>query len=358
VLGPDFEQRDLPLPEGAIATLVRRRHAGPAGTRAASAVLYVHGFVDYFFQTHLADAFEARGYRFYAVDLRGCGRSIGRGAVDGPPNFVRDLAVYAKDLDAAVAAIRAEGHRGLVLNAHSTGGLIGPLWADARPGWLTAMALNSPWLELNENWLMRGPVSAGVGVIGRFAPKLKVAGLWPYYGEALHRETGGEWDYDLAWKPHRGFPVAAGWFRSVRRAHHRVARGLNVTCPVLVLTSARRGPHRHCHPELLTSDSILNPAHMWERAPRLGPNVEVRVIPGGAHDLSLSPEPGRSAYLGALLEWLDAAIDRSGSAVSGPGASAPSPSTGPAPAATPGTGPDPAPSPSTEPARSDPRSPE
>ncbi|MDR1151510.1 MAG: alpha/beta hydrolase, partial [Bifidobacteriaceae bacterium] len=227
-LGPEWQQRDLPLPGGALATLVRRREPlAPAPSVPRPAVLYLHGFVDYFFHPHVADAFEARGYRFYAVDLRGYGRSLGRGAEEGPPNYVSDIAVYAQDLDAAVAAIRAEGHTRIAFNAHSTGGLIGPLWANARPGVIEAMGLNSPWLDLNENWFARVPLTYLIDIVGRFAPQLAVSNLHSHYGEALHRDSGGEWDYDLAWKPHTGFPVAAGWLRSVRRAHRRVRRGLN-----------------------------------------------------------------------------------------------------------------------------------
>src|SRR5690606_40133468 len=67
VLGGDWVARDLDLPDGAVATLVRRE-TEPAGDRPA--VLYVHGFIDYFFQTHVAEAVEARGYRFYALEDR------------------------------------------------------------------------------------------------------------------------------------------------------------------------------------------------------------------------------------------------------------------------------------------------
>ena len=49
-----------------VATLVRL--PVPAGrTAARGAVLYVHGFIDYFFQRHMAEHFAAAGYAFYAV---------------------------------------------------------------------------------------------------------------------------------------------------------------------------------------------------------------------------------------------------------------------------------------------------
>src|SRR5437870_3865316 len=68
ILGTPYESVELPLApdeEGAVsATLVRRLVPG-----SRRAVLYVHGYVDYFFQTHLADHFVEAGFSFYALDL-------------------------------------------------------------------------------------------------------------------------------------------------------------------------------------------------------------------------------------------------------------------------------------------------
>ena len=76
VLGAPYERRTIVLADDdegeVVGTLVRLRAAGPT----KRAVLYVHGFVDYFFQTHLAEFFTARGYDFYALDLRKYGRSL------------------------------------------------------------------------------------------------------------------------------------------------------------------------------------------------------------------------------------------------------------------------------------------
>jgi alpha-beta hydrolase superfamily lysophospholipase len=312
VLGGTWQARDLDLPAGAVATLVRDAGAG-VGTGARPAVLYVHGYIDYFFQTHVAEAFAARGYPFYALDLRGYGRSIGRGSgapsrPDDDPNFVTDLAVHAHDLDAAVRAIRAEGHERVVVLGHSTGGLIASLWADARPGRAAALVLNSPWFELNRSWVYRGPVTWAIDVVGRVAPRLVVGHLDESWPRALHVSTGGEWDFDLAWKPLEGFPARAGFIRSVRRAHRRVARGLSVDCPVLVLASARSGPAAGWHDALLTTDSVLDVEHIVARAARVGDDVTVVAVEGGAHDLALSPDPARSTYLREVLDWLDANV--------------------------------------------------
>ncbi len=311
VLGGDWVQRTLhlrPDDQGpAVATLVHRRDAGADRTRPA--VLYVHGFVDYFFQTHVADALAARGYDLYAVDLRDYGRSIRPGR---EPNDTRSLATYAEELDAAVGLVRAE-HDQVVLLGHSTGGLIAALWAHHRRGrgLVDAVVLNSPWLDLRGSVLERTALTwLLVHVVGVVAPRLVVSHLGPHYGQALHAGSGGEWAYDLAWKPHGGFPVRAGFVRAVRRGHAEVARGLSIDVPVLVLASDASGPDDRWHDGLLTTDSVLDPADMRRLAPRLGPDVTSVEVAGGAHDLALSPLPARTRYLDEVTGWLDTTLAR------------------------------------------------
>lgn len=91
VLGAPYTVETIALPdddEGPVeATLVRRR----AHTTTRKAVLHVHGFADYFFQTAYAEWWNDRGYDFYAIDLRKYGRSI---RDHQTPNFVADIREY------------------------------------------------------------------------------------------------------------------------------------------------------------------------------------------------------------------------------------------------------------------------
>ena len=304
VLGPDFEQRVLPQPadyEGAVqCTLVRLRPTSPA----PKAVLYVHGFNDYFFQREMAHRYQQHGYQFYALDLRKYGRSW---LPHQRPNNVRDLREYYADLDAALAVVQAEGHATVVLSAHSTGGLIVALYAHegAHRAAVSALVLNSPFLAMNQPWMNKQVVIPLAAALGRFVPNTNPPSNLPReYGLSLHREYRGEWDYHLPWKPLVPFPVTFGWLRAIHAGHRRIRRGLAIAQPVLVLHSDRTVRAPGWSDDYFRADGVLNIRDIRELAPRLGPRVTVRAIAGGMHDLVLSAPPVREQVYREVFDWL------------------------------------------------------
>ncbi|MCC5581298.1 alpha/beta hydrolase [Microtetraspora sp. AC03309] len=281
-----------------VATLVRRRVAG-----SRRAVLYIHGFTDYFFQTHVADHYAAQGVSFYALDLRKYGRSLLAHQTRG---LVASVTEHFPEIDEAVRIIRAD-HDELTVSAHSTGGLIAVLWADRvrGRGLVDALVLNSPFLDLNVPALLRGAADALGGVLARLpATAVLPLGAATAYGTSLHRDHRGEWDYDLEWKPLAGFPVHAVWLAAIRRAHRRLHAGLRVDVPVLVLCAERSLRVRDFIPEAHSADVVLDAEHIARWSTRIGPHVTCVRVPGGMHDLLLSPEPVRKQVLAEIDRWL------------------------------------------------------
>jgi alpha-beta hydrolase superfamily lysophospholipase len=307
VLGPPYERHTIDLgrdDEGeVVATLVRRRAERPTGR----AVLYVHGFVDYFFQTHVADFFAARGWDFYALDLRKYGRSL---LPHQTPNFCRDLGDYFPELDAAAGIVRDEdGHDTLLAMGHSTGGLIVSLWAHARRDaeLVDGLFLNSPFFDLNAPWLVRRPLVAAVARLGRRAPhRILPFGLGTVYGESIHADHRGEWTYDLAWKPLAGFPVRAGWLDAIRTGQRRLRAGLDIPIPVLLACSARSFRGTKWQDAASLADAVLDVEHMIRWAPRLGQHVTVSRFDGGMHDLTLSSPAVREKVFAEVGRWAEA----------------------------------------------------
>lgn len=325
---------DSPAAPGADhAVLVHQRQAATAvGTspRHEKAVLYLHGRNDYFFQTWLADALLDAGYEFYALDLRTCGRA---GAGYWSPHDVRDLRIHDEEIGEALRIIREEhGHTTVVLNGHSTGGLQAVIWAGDHPGSVEAVTLNSPWLDLNASQLVRSFGSAYIDLIARRDPSRIIGepgGPSPeevdalraastdenpgpitddLYARVLHRRWGGEWDWDLALKPSPSFPVRAGFLAGIRRLQRDVHHGLRIGVPILLCCSTSSGGPAPTPADARRTDIVLSVEQMVQRAPFLGPDVTLRQIPDGVHDLALSGAASREEYLATLTGWLAARV--------------------------------------------------
>lgn len=302
ILGPGYTSRTLDLDGGDIATLVHH----PAAENPRGAVLYVHGFADYFFQTHVAEHFAARGYDFYALDLRRYGRSL---RDDDIPYFITDLATYYEELDLAVEHIRADGYEHMIVLAHSTGGLITPLWLHDRRDTtgIDALVFNSPWLELQRSWFHRTVVTKVVDVLGKLqSERILPEDLGSVYAESIHTDYHGKWEFNTGWKPIAPVQLRAGWFRAIRRGHAWLHRGLDVRVPVLVMHSdTSLLQHGTWSPAVMSADIVLDVDQIEQWAPSIGPNVTTATINGGMHDLFLSAAPVRDEAFTRMDQWLD-----------------------------------------------------
>jgi alpha-beta hydrolase superfamily lysophospholipase len=286
--------------------LVRREPRAEEVARGV--VLYVHGFSDYFFQTALADFFAARGSAFYALDLRKSGRARRGGQT---AHYVSDLALCDRELDRALAIVTGE-HPDVpvILVAHSTGGLIVPLWLDRRHAAgqvapIAGVVLNSPWFDLQGKPVLRGPLTQVLRVLARAQPFRELKLAPGVYGRTLHVSGTGDWDFDLDLKPLAGFPVTIGWLNAVRRGHARLHRGLDIGVPSLVLRSGRSHFSADYSPISDRADTVLDVRQIARWAGCLGAETTVVPIQDARHDVFLSlPEPRDQAYA-VLAAWLD-----------------------------------------------------
>jgi alpha-beta hydrolase superfamily lysophospholipase len=303
----EFTQTTLKLPpdyEGPVEAVLFSA-AGSAAPQKA--VLYIHGFVDYFFQDHLAAFFTQNGYGFFALELRKYGRAL----LDHQHfNYCRDLSEYYPEIDQSLEAIRAEGFRDITLMGHSTGGLLAALYCaeDGQGGknrsLVSRLLLNSPFLEINAPLLKRALLIPLVVLLGKLFPfASKKNEISPFYAESIHKSLKGEWDYDLRYKPLDGGPLYFAWLGAVRRGQRRLRRGLSVGVPVLVMHSALSSWEKQSHEIQTRSDTVLNVAHIRSLAPRIGSQVHLSSIEGGLHDLTLSSPPVRQQVLARMTEW-------------------------------------------------------
>ena len=316
ILGEPFTSETLVLPddyEGPVtATLVH----SPAKTAALrGAVLHLHGYCDYFFQTAQADFFTTLGFDFYAIDLRKYGRSL---LPHQTPNFCLELSEYYPELDQALELIRGrDRHERVLLSGHSTGGLIAALWAADRHRQRApagdALILNSPWLDLAGRFYIRTAGTEAISRLGQRRPYAVVPrSVNGVYAETLHSDYRGEWTYDFALKPRESFPVRAGWLRAMRLAHRTVHRGIETGMPVLTLCSAHSSGADSWSPDADRTDTVLDVKQIAKWSHQLGRDVTLVRVHDAIHDVFCSRLDVRQAAFDSVERWLPYALGHPG----------------------------------------------
>ncbi|GHH70753.1 alpha/beta hydrolase [Promicromonospora soli] len=300
-----------PQPEATHDSVPAAPDAGQDGEPRASApdsgvdVLYVHGWLDYFFQTHLADFWESHGVRFHALDLRRYGRSLREGQT---PGYVRSLATYDEDIEAALEAMghgRDAAHeRKLLLMGHSTGGLIVSLWTARNQERVAGLVLNAPWLEFQPREAVRKIMEPGIRVQSALVPRSQLVNLdRGLYARSISSRFDGEWDYDVVWRPDAGWSPTPAWLAAIFRGQDQVARGLGIEIPVLVLLSSRSTIPTRWSEDMKSTDSVLDVVGIARRVPDVGSVTTLVRITGGLHDVTLSAKPAREQVWRETARW-------------------------------------------------------
>jgi alpha-beta hydrolase superfamily lysophospholipase len=304
ILGPGYEMMPLAMGrdyEGdVIATLVRRQ----SDLEGRHAVLYVHGYNDYFFQKHVADFYNSLGISFYALDLRKYGRSL---LPHQTAYLCRSVREYYPEIDAAVDIIKREGRELVLVSGHSTGGLIVSLWADEgnNRNLIDALILNSPFLSSGVPVVARFMIDPICRIISQHNPAAAFPlRLSPRYAQSLHRSYQGEWDFNTAWKSVSGTPLRPAWLAGIHEGQRRVRKGLRITVPVLVLCGTASGSRKTPWPDLLAADIVLDVGQISHLSTKLSRSVTCVRIAGAIHDVFLSPLAARQRAFDELSNWL------------------------------------------------------
>ncbi|MCW4629042.1 MULTISPECIES: alpha/beta hydrolase [Marinomonas] len=313
LLGANFRARTFSFagPKTQVHTTLIHHIGNPDATNA---ILYVHGYTDYFFQTGLAEHFINLGYRFYALDLQGYGRSI---RPSTPPNWCESLEQYGQDLDIALATMKQDGVNQVVILGHSTGGLVVSTYL-AQPYALPereshynkafpkviGLMLNSPFLALPFPPKILNRVSWPIRVLVSLLPfsylRAKKISL---YAKTIHCVFGGEWDYRLDWKPAQGFDLSFHWLREVIHAQRNLANQ-RIKIPTLLCHSAASTIGKLTVEDVQQGDGVLDVESMVQAAKKTFTNLTQVSIAQGFHDLYLSHETARTTYLSAMSDWL------------------------------------------------------
>ena len=267
-------------------------------------VLYLHGYIDYFFHPHMCEEFINNGVDFYALDLRKYGRSI---LPHQHPNYCMDMEEYFEEVSIAIRQLRASGGGApIYLLGHSTGGLLASCYVNdgKERSCIKKLILNSPFLEFNQPRIVRRVSLLAAKTVSAFLPYAKIDGaLSPVYAQSVHKSYFGEWDFNLEWKPIEGFPSYFMWILAIARAQQRL-HSSNIEVPTLVMHSSRSRKLSTFSEEAMSSDIVLNVEDIKKIGSQLGKQVTLLEIDDAQHDIFLSPKKVRDEAFEQMFAWL------------------------------------------------------
>lgn len=145
-------------------------------------VLYIHGYIDYFFHPHLGEQFNANGFDFYAIDLRKYGRSL---LEHHHPNYCKDIEEYFEEISIAILKIQ-EKSNSIYLLGHSTGGLIASSYMNngAERNRIDGLILNAPFFDFNQSKFAKLMSSFAARILSSISIYSKISGaLSPAYAQ-------------------------------------------------------------------------------------------------------------------------------------------------------------------------------
>lgn len=301
----DFTETILTLTADAqgdnVATLVESKE----NTGGRDAVLYLHGFIDYFFHPHITEQFHAHDMDFYALDMRKYGRSL---LPHQKPNYCEDLREYYEEVTLAITAMQEKTDKKLFILAHSTGCITASLYLNdgEKKDAISGLILNSPFLEIPQPKALTNGIYRAAKVVTRFKPyAIASRGVNHVYPQSIHKNFHGEWDFNLNWKPAGGFPTYFKWAIAVVNAQRELQTSSNISVPVLSMHSHRSSRPTKVTNKAKTSDTVLQVKHMKEISPKLGKDVTMLEVRDGKHDLFLSKKVVRDKAFEGMFGWLD-----------------------------------------------------
>ncbi len=265
-------------------------------------VLYLHGYIDYFFQPHLGEKFNTNDFDFYALDLRKYGRSL---LEHHHPNYCKNIEEYFEEISIAIRKIQKISNS-IYLLGHSTGGLIASSYMNngEERKRIDGLILNSPFLDFNQTRIEKLISYFAAKIISKISVYSKINGaLSPAYAQSIHKDFYGEWDFNQDWKPIKGFPTYFKWIVAIAKAHKKLEES-NITVPILIMHSSASIKISTFSKEAMSKDIVLNIEDIKRVGSKLGDRVTLLRVENAQHDIFLSSKAVRTVAFDKMFSWL------------------------------------------------------
>lgn len=269
------------------------------------AILYIHGFNDYFFNTQFAQKFLDQDYSFYALDLHGYGRSLT--SKEKVFSF-KDIQEFDDEITQAIDFIKSQGQNNITLYGYSQGGLIATLYANKYRN-IDQLILDSAFFDFAFSPFLESYVLPLVSSLGEYFPHLYLpSSAKNVFGQTLHKDFNGEWDFDMNLKyTTTNAPIYFEWIHAIYSAQQELQAGLDLQIPVLSLYSDKSHSEQSDVKYHHISDLVLDVKDIETYSKKLNRDASLSTlvaIKDGMHGVTFSQKRVREEAYKVIFSWL------------------------------------------------------
>ena len=270
------------------------------------AILFVHGFNDYFFNYKLIIDLLLY-FDVYAITLRRYGSTIKKD--DEKLFYTNDLNEYIEDIDNCIPKILEGNYKNIFLVGHSTGGLTSTLYCHKGKykDKIKGLILNSPFFDLNHSSLMEFFLKYIIYYIGIIYPTFKLASSNDDYYNTTNEETLKRFYFNPKYKLRGISSIYAGWIKTIVYNQSLIQnKKINLKIPILVLYSDKT----ISLDKMEKGDNILNVKEINKYSDFIGSNVTEYSIKDATHDVFTSEEEPRNKAIDLFHEFIVKNMDK------------------------------------------------
>lgn len=296
----EYETKYTEHTDGTKTMLTFKEH--PDNTKA---LVWIHGFNDYFFHFHVADKLLQNGFNIYAITLRGYPKP---GADRRYLFYIDDISKYIEEIDLQIEWILSRKHPDkIILYGHSKGGLISTAYADEGKykDRLNALVLNAPFFDFYDSSFKEFFLQHIVPLIAKGIP-----GFVLQYGNDQHisepdyyQDLLSRYYFDQNRKLTYPKHVFAGLIRAVSKYHKKIQnKEIQIKIPILVQVSKHSS--MSCDGPEHKTDCVLDVSEIKKYSQLIGDSVQLIEYENAIHDVFLSEDPVVEKALHDLLQFI------------------------------------------------------
>ena len=254
-----------------------------------NALIWIHGYNDYYFHFHVGNELLKNGYDVYAITLR----NFGKIAKDRRYiHYVKSWNSYFEDINNSLQWItKNKKHKKFVLYGHSTGGLISTIYMNEGKykNIFNGLILNSPFFDFYGSDLEEFMIKYIFYYIAYIFPTFVASSgsnkiyKVPFYKNMLKRYHFNQ-NYKLTYPSH----VFVSYLQNAAYQQNRIQNNkINISKPILVLHSEKSTRWPECNDN---TDCVLDVNEIKKYSKLIGNNVKLQSLNGAIHDVLLSKD--------------------------------------------------------------------